>query len=192
MPKILGVTRRWLMLLLRPSDLLRLLKLGGGPESAFQAPPLPPDVGAADAFFDEAREAFVLVLESEWFEPIAVSQSRGGVWRGAWNELVIEFSSEEDVPDSWETVPPPPEARWEAYFLRPEEVLRLLVPGIGFAPPALPPDTRLRGAHYDAERGALALFLESGFFAPASQLHDSEGVRLTLPERWWGTADSAP
>ena len=185
------MTRRWLMLLLRPADLLRLLKLSGQPDAAFQAPPLPPDVRAADAFFDDAREAFVLVLESEWFEPVAVSKGKGGAWRGAWNELVIEFRESEDAPATWDIAPPPPEARWEAYFLRPDEVLRLLLPAAGTVPPPLPPDTRVRGAHFDGERGALALFLESGFFAPAAQLQDAEGLRLTLPERWWGTADSA-
>jgi hypothetical protein len=179
------------MLLLRPSDLLRLLKLSGDSERTFRAPLLPPDVRVADTFFDEARETFVLVLESEWFDPIAVTQSKTGVWRGAWNELTVEFEGDDDIPDAWETIPPPPEARWEAYFLRPDEVLQLLVRSESMAPPPLPPDSRLRGAHYDAERGAVALFLESGFFAPASQLRDAEGVRLTLPERWWGTAGSA-
>ena len=56
------------MLLLRPSDLLRLLKLSGDSERSFRAPLLPPDVRVADTFFDEARETFVLVLESEWFD----------------------------------------------------------------------------------------------------------------------------
>ncbi|MGC4042399.1 MAG: hypothetical protein QM758_01190 [Armatimonas sp.] len=187
------MTRRWLMMLIKPADLLVLLKERSRPGESLPSPHLPPDVKIEDAYYDEARESFVLVLASDWFEPVSVSKSRDG-WRGSWNELIVEVAdSITPAPSSlqstdFDAIPPPPEARWEAYFLRPADVLKLLG-SEGDAPP-LPPDVRLRGAHYDPDRGALVLFLESGFFAPAPQLRDAEGVRITLPERWWGTADA--
>lgn len=156
------------------------------------SPHLPPDVKIEDAYYDEARESFVLVLASEWFDPVSVSKSRDG-WRGSWNELVVEVSDSVVAPlpsIDFDAIPPPSEARWEAYFLRPADVLKLLA-SEGDAPP-LPPDVKLRGAHYDPDRTALVMFLESGFFAPAPQLRDAEGVRITLPERWWGTAEARP
>jgi hypothetical protein len=179
------------MLLVKPADLVRLLKERGQPGLPLPAPHLPPDVRVEDAYFDEARESFVLVLQSEWFDPVSVTKA-GGEWRGAWNELIVEVADGVlPLPlTDFDAAPPPTEARWEAYFLRPTDVLKLLGPESDSPP--LPPDARLRGAHYDAQRGALVLFLESGFFAPAPQLRDAEGVRITLPERWWGTAQARP
>jgi hypothetical protein len=183
------VTRRWMMMLVKPADLLSLLKERSRPDANYAAPQLPPDVRVADAYFDEARESFVLVLESEWFDPVTVTQGRDGVLRGAWNELVVEV---DNVPPPTalllDSGPPPPEARWEAYFLRPADVLKLF--GTESDAPPLPPDVRLRGAHHDPQREALVLFLESGFFAAAPQLRDAEGVKITLPERWWGTTEA--
>lgn len=188
------MTRRWLMLLIKPADLLVLLKERSRPGAPLPSPHLPPDVKVDDAYYDEARESFVLVLASEWFDAVSVTKSRDG-WRGAWNELIVEVAdtltpAPSLISTDLDATPPPSEARWEAYFLRPVDVLKLFG-SEGDAPP-LPPDVCLRGAHYDPDRGALVLFLESGFFAPASQLRDAEGVRITLPERWWGTAEARP
>ncbi len=179
------------MMLVKPADLLSLLKERSRPDATYAAPQLPPDVRVEDAYFDEARESFVLVLGSEWFDPVAVTQGKDGGYRGAWNELVVEVDAPAlpaPPPPLLDAGPPPPEARWEAYFLRPADVLKLFS-AESDAPP-LPPDVRLRGAHHDPQRDALVLFLESGFFAAAPQLRDAEGVKITLPERWWGTAEA--
>lgn len=64
--------RRWLMFLLRPTDLLELLRIVSDPTARFAAGAMPPDVKVVDTFFDEERNLLGAMLESEYFEPVEV------------------------------------------------------------------------------------------------------------------------
>jgi hypothetical protein len=59
--------KHWLMFLLRPVDLLKLLEIISNPTNLFAAGALPPDVRIEDVFYDESENYLGLMLESEIF-----------------------------------------------------------------------------------------------------------------------------
>lgn len=109
-------TRNWLMFLIRPADLLRLFQLLGGDGGSsdgtptFRAAHFPPDTRIHGAAYDAERGYFLMVLESAFFEPVAVSRDDEGRWSAAWNQLIFnlnEVENEADIPDEdlWTEAP---------------------------------------------------------------------------------------
>ena len=86
-----GDFKRALMFLLRPAQLLELLRAVSQPTNQFAAGSLPPDVVAADAFYDERTGYLGAMLESELFEPIPF-ELREGQMAGAWPRVVLDLA----------------------------------------------------------------------------------------------------
>ena len=88
-------TKRWLMFLLRPADVLELLHIISNPKTQFAAASLPPDVQIVANFWDETRGFLGLMLESEFFEPVAVHHV-GGQLVGDYPRAVLSFAQQEN------------------------------------------------------------------------------------------------
>jgi hypothetical protein len=82
------------MFLIKPTDLMRLLSMISNPINKFAAGALPPDVKIADVFYDEGQNYLGMMLESEWFEPVAV-QMNGQFMQAAWPRAIFAL---DDVP----------------------------------------------------------------------------------------------
>ena len=183
------MTKRWALFKVGAESLLAFLRLLGRENLTLRAPTLPPDVVVFDTVFDHDDDAFTLVLESESFDAVPVMLV-DQEWRGDWPEIV--FALDDTVPEARaprpRPLPPPDEARWEAYFLSPTGFLSLLetvAAGEATGLDPLPPDVRLTDAFFDPTRRALALFLESDYFEPANLERDDDGgTRIGMPERW--------
>lgn len=70
-PTILPDRIRWEAYLIPPERIIQLLQALASGET-YNLPPLPPDTQVMDAFYDSERSAFVLFLESSFFDPIEV------------------------------------------------------------------------------------------------------------------------
>jgi len=88
--------KNWLMFLLQPADLLRLLSLISNPVNKFAAGALPPDVHIADVFYDESQNYLGMMLESEWFEAVPVRMN-GDLMAAAWPRAIFAL---DDAPAS--------------------------------------------------------------------------------------------
>lgn len=93
--------KRWLMFLLHPADLLKLLEIVSNPLNQFAAGALPPDVRVEDVFYDEGENQLGMMLESEFFEPVEVRMN-GQMMQASWPRAMFaldhagdELSSEE-------------------------------------------------------------------------------------------------
>ncbi len=87
--------KRWLMFLLRPADLLKLLEIVSNPLNQFAAGALPPDVRIEDVFYDEAENHLGIMLESEWFEPVEVRMN-GALMQASWPRAVFALDHASD------------------------------------------------------------------------------------------------
>lgn len=175
--------KRWALFRIRPSDLLNLLQFMARHDVDLKAEPLPPDVRAADAFYDLEQEQCVLVLESAFYTPVQARLFRGR-WSGGWDEILFALESEAPPPVRPNSLPP--DVRWEAYFIPPDRLIQLLqtiASGEHYNLPPLPPDTRVMDAFYDSERGAFVLFLESRFFDKANVESEGSETHVGMPER---------
>ncbi len=146
-------SRRWLLFLIRPNDLLRLFQLlARDDRPEMYASPFPPDTRIVEAFFDGERGCFGMMLASGFFEAVTVTRNGDdGRLSAAWNQLIFDLNEVEDaadVPaDLWAEAPsdaaaagaepfapPAPaalgpdasEKRWCAFFVKPAQVLWLL------------------------------------------------------------------
>ena len=75
-PRSLPQDVRWEAYFIPPECLIQLLQTIASGES-YNLPPLPPDTQVMDAFYDSERAAFVLFLESSFFDKANV-ESEGG------------------------------------------------------------------------------------------------------------------
>ncbi len=75
-PRTLPPDVRWEAYFIPPERLIQLLQTIASGES-YNLPPLPPDTQVMDAFYDSERAAFVLFLESSFFDKANV-ESEGG------------------------------------------------------------------------------------------------------------------
>lgn len=196
----------YLLFVIRPADLLRLLLLlAAEDQPRLHAPQFPPDTRIVEAFYQEERDRFVSVLASQFFDPVTAVPQPNGRLSGAWNELLFELSEVEDpslIPDQlWSEVEPGDvsddaparpaaeealhragEKRWCAFFVRPDQVLVLLQNiAEGRAcplrdPATLPPDARLLFATWDQERQAFGLILSSEDFDPVTPTPTEHGT----------------
>ena len=83
------------MFLLRPADLLELLRIVSNPRNRYATGALPPDAKPVDAFFDGDQNYLGLMLESELFEEVDI-ELRDGRMYAAWPRAV--FALERNVP----------------------------------------------------------------------------------------------
>ena len=90
-------TRRWLMFLLKPDQLLALLRVISHPTNLFAAGTLPPDVAPVDTFYDAPKNFLGVMLESEFFEPVAI-EVRGDQMAANWPRAI--FTLEPDPTDA--------------------------------------------------------------------------------------------
>lgn len=70
------------------------------------------------------------------------------------------------------------EERWQTLLVSPDNLLRLLRFAADGAPvqaPTLPPDTFVRDAGFDTERGCYVVVLESAFFLPVRVEEEEDG-----------------
>lgn len=88
-------TKRWLMFLIHPADLLRLLEIVSNPLNQFAAGALPPDIRVEDVFFDEGENTLGMMLESEFFEPVEVRMN-GGLMQASWPRAVFALDHADD------------------------------------------------------------------------------------------------
>lgn len=87
--------KRWLMFLLHPADLLKLLEIVSNPTNQFAAGALPPDVRIEDVFYDEGENYLGMMLESELFEPIEVRMN-GALMQASWPRAVFALDDASD------------------------------------------------------------------------------------------------
>ena len=70
-------SKKWLMFLLKPAQLLALLRVISHPTNLFAAGTLPPDVTPVDTFYDGQKNFLGVMLESEFFEPVEIEMQNG-------------------------------------------------------------------------------------------------------------------
>ena len=70
-------SKKWLMFLLKPDQLLALLRIISHPTNLFAAGTLPPDVSPVDTFYDVNKNFLGVMLESEFFEPVEIEMQDG-------------------------------------------------------------------------------------------------------------------
>lgn len=87
--------KRWLMFLLHPADLLKLLEIVSNPLNQFAAGALPPDVRIEDVFYDEGGNYLAMMLESELFEPIEVRMN-GALMQASWPRAIFALDDASD------------------------------------------------------------------------------------------------
>ncbi len=86
-------TKNWLMFLIKPAQLLALLRVISHPTNLFAAGTLPPDVAPVDTFYDAPKNFLGVMLESEFFEPVEV-EMHDGQMRANWPRAVFTLEPE--------------------------------------------------------------------------------------------------
>lgn len=194
--------KRWLMFLIAPSDLLRLLHLVSNPLNQFAAGALPPDVSVEDVWFDEAGNYLAMMLESQFFEPVEVRWNGEMMAAASWPRAVfsLDAAPEDEIENSddlWsqplESLPPHEAApnfmegmraaserefRLRALTFSAAELLQILrAKSVRELPvfPSYPPESHVIGAVAQPKIGAWTLFLEHPSFEPC-QIGQEEGV----------------
>ena len=81
-------TKNWLMFLIKPTQLLALLRVISHPTNLFAAGTLPPDVAPVDTFYDGQKNFLGVMLESEFFEPVAI-EMRDGQMAANWPRAIF-------------------------------------------------------------------------------------------------------
>ena len=205
--------RRWVMFLIKPDDLLDLLRRITDENATLFASRFPPDTRVHGAFHDAARGYLGVMLESQFFDEVAVTRE-DGQWSGPFNELIFTLEEVDDaseVPDdnAWETVdrddaagptdnagrvgpsfgPPDGEHqhRWQMLRVQPAQILQVLQllaeRPADLKAPAFPPDARVVNAWHNGDQDTFDLILQSQFFDPVRPIQDGDSVTLTLPEQ---------
>ncbi len=90
-------SKKWLMFLLKPDQLLALLRVISHPTNLFAAGTLPPDVAPVDTFYDNQKNFLGLMLESDFFEPVQI-EMRGDQMSANWPRAI--FTLEPDPTDA--------------------------------------------------------------------------------------------
>lgn len=199
--------KRWLMFLLRPTDLLQLLRIVSNPINQFSSGALPPDVRVEDVFYDEGHNFLGMMLESEFFEPVAV-EMRGQMMSAAWPRAIFSLSDdEEDVPDDdgWsepledpseiEIAPARPfideiqdaatrDFRLRALSFSAANLLQILrTSSARTLPefPSYPTETHILGCVAQEQLGSWVLFLEHSSFEPCKLSEENDMVHVEIP-----------
>lgn len=81
-------SKKWLMFLLKPNQLLALLRVISHPTNLFAAGTLPPDVRPVDTFYDNQKNFLGLMLESDFFEPVQI-EMRGDQMSANWPRAIF-------------------------------------------------------------------------------------------------------
>lgn len=87
--------KNWLMFLLKPAQLLALLRVISHPTNLFAAGTLPPDVAAVDTFYDGQKNFLGMMLESEFFEPVEI-EMRDGQMVANWPRALFTLEPQPD------------------------------------------------------------------------------------------------
>lgn len=87
--------KNWLMFLIHPADLLRLLEIVANPLNQFAAGAFPPDVQIEDVFYDEGENQLGMMLESQFFEPVEVRMN-GALMQASWPRAVFALDQAPD------------------------------------------------------------------------------------------------
>ena len=190
------------MFLVRPRDLLELLRVISNPISKFAAGSLPPDVRIEDVFVDETRGLLGLMLESEWFDPVEVTNHRGRL-SANWPRAIFDFAppdsaneegwseSESDFTDApakslFEELQ---EASARDFHLRAltfsaQDLLLILRSQNARALPEFPlfpPETHVLGSVANEKLGAWTLWLEHPDFDPCKVGEEGGVVYVEIP-----------
>lgn len=199
-------TKKWLMFLLKPAQLLALLRVISHPTNLFTAGTLPPDVTPVDTFYDEQKNFLGTMLESEFFEPVEI-EMRGEQMVAAWPRALftLEAHSDRDREELWSE----PIEDAGALADDPQTPFGALIEGIaerGFhvrafnfsaedlllilrseSPtqlpvfPVYPEDTRIVNVIANAQIGGWTLFLEHPDFKAAKLSQGQNEVIVELP-----------
>ena len=86
-------TKNWLMFLIKPAQLLALLRVISHPTNLFAAGTLPPDVAPVDTFYDSQKNFLGVMLESEFFEPVEI-EMRDGQMVANWPRAIFTLEPE--------------------------------------------------------------------------------------------------
>ena len=81
-------SKKWLMFLLKPDQLLALLRVISHPTNLFAAGTLPPDVAPVDTFYDAPKNFLGVMLESDFFEPVEI-EMRDGQMAANWPRAIF-------------------------------------------------------------------------------------------------------
>ena len=205
-----GDFKRALMFLLRPAQLLELLRAVSQPTNQFAAGSLPPDVVAADAFYDERTGYLGMMLESELFDPIAF-EMRDGQMAGAWPRVILDLApqpveqGEINRDELWGDLVDQPLARdadapgnlgeqiedisargfrMRAFSFAASEMLQILRSESPLQLPVFPlyaPDVKIISALANPQITGWTLFLEHPDFEPAKLTQGAGEVLVELP-----------
>lgn len=88
-------SKKWLMFLLKPDQLLALLRILSHPTNLFAAGTLPPDVTPVDTFYDNQKNFLGVMLESDFFEPVPI-EMRGDQMSANWPRAIFTLEPEKD------------------------------------------------------------------------------------------------
>lgn len=91
------------MFLLKPDQLLALLRVISHPTNLFAAGTLPPDVKPVDTFYDNQKNFLGVMLESEFFEPVEI-EMRDGQMVANWPRALFTLEPEPNGMQSAEEV----------------------------------------------------------------------------------------
>ncbi len=83
------------MFLLKPAQLLALLRVISHPTNLFAAGTLPPDVAPVDTFYDGQKNFLGVMLESEFFEPVEI-EMRDGQMAANWPRAIFTLEPQAD------------------------------------------------------------------------------------------------
>ena len=83
------------MFLIKPAQLLALLRVISHPTNLFAAGTLPPDVAPVDTFYDGQKNFLGVMLESEFFEPVEI-EMQGGQMAANWPRAVFSLEQQAD------------------------------------------------------------------------------------------------
>lgn len=88
-------SKNWLMFLIKPAQLLALLRVISHPTNLFAAGTLPPDVAPVDTFYDGQKNFLGVMLESEFFEPVEI-EMRDGQMVANWPRAIFTLEPEQN------------------------------------------------------------------------------------------------
>ena len=83
------------MFLLKPAQLLALLRVISHPTNLFAAGTLPPDVAPVDTFYDGQKNFLGVMLESDFFEPVEIEMRAGQLFAN-WPRAIFTLESQDE------------------------------------------------------------------------------------------------
>ena len=96
-------SKKWLMFLLKPDQLLALLRIISHPTNLFAAGTLPPDVAPVDTFYDAQKNFLGVMLESDFFEAVEI-EMRDGQMAANWPRAIFTLEPDPDNSQSSEEI----------------------------------------------------------------------------------------